>query len=164
MNPFAPYRWIVYLAVIAGGAAAAYAMAMRLEQVGYDRAEGVYQRAITAEVVKTAKVQAALDAARNSQEILDETHRQAIATLATRLQLRAGPARRLRDPYAAECPATAPAASTRTSADDAATAGGLLSAELTDLLQRLTSEADSINAAYASCRADAFSMRALQPH
>jgi hypothetical protein len=44
---------------------------------------------------------------------------------------------------------------------DGAEAGGVLSAELTGLLQRLTREADDINDAYAVCRPDAMNARKI---
>lgn len=76
-------------------------------------------------------------------------------------QLRAAAARhggRLRDPHATGCrggggrtPAPDPAGAER-STEGGAETGGLLSIELTQLLQRLQRESDEINDAYAQCR------------
>lgn len=114
--------------------------------------------------------QTALNDAHRGQEIRDETAKKTIAQQATRLAAlaRAG---RLRDPNAAsarcgdggggaqgDAAASAPAG-----AGHPAEAGGLLSVQLSGLLQRLTREADAINAAYASCRPDALTIRGLAP-
>lgn len=84
-----------------------------------------------------------------------------------RLRSAAGPAGRLRDPNAKGCgrggesAASTPASGPVSGPTDPAQADGLLSAQLTGLLQRLTREADDINDAYATCRADALNLRAL---
>ena len=82
-------------------------------------------------------------------------------------KLLAATAGRLRDPNAAAAGCRSGGAGASTTdpgladpdAADAAEAGGLFSAGATELLQRLTREADAINAAFASCRADALSVR-----
>lgn len=119
------------------------------------------------ETEKTRLLERSLQAARTNQELKDATNQKTVADLSDRLRRAAGPALRLRDPNAtAGCwPGGGGAAGTATAAAgdrpaDAAEAGGLLSAELTGLLQRLQREADDINAAYSSCRADAFAVRA----
>lgn len=72
---------------------------------------------------------------------------------------------RLRDPNADRCggsggsapgPAQPPAGGGE---GDKAETGGLLSVQLSDLLDRVLREADDINVAYAACRADALSSR-----
>ena len=139
-----------------------------MEFRGYQHAEDKFTVAAEAARIKadaaTAKVQVALDAAHNTQELLDENHRTTVAILATQLRLRAGPANRLRDPHATDCAAPTPAATASAGADDGAPTGGLLSAELTEFLLTQAGAADTINTAYASCRADAIAMRVLQPH
>lgn len=73
---------------------------------------------------------------------------------------------RLRDPNAARCggggggPAAPGAAAAVAGEGDRSEAGGLLSKELTGLLQRLTREADTLNDAYAVCRQDSIDLRA----
>lgn len=114
--------------------------------------------------------QTALNDAHRGQEIRDETAKKTIDQQASRLAAlaRAG---RLRDPNAviARCGNGGggaqgdPAATANAGAADSAEADGLLSVDLSALLLRITREADEIDAAYASCRADALSVRGLAP-
>jgi hypothetical protein len=120
---------------------------------------------LASETDKALQAERALSHLKNLQELQDADHQKTVAGLSARLRDLAGSAGRLRDPNAAGCRpggsgspyqlAAAPCAGS----DNAAEAGGLLSGRLTELLQRLTSEADDINDAYASCRADAFTVR-----
>lgn len=165
-------RLLLWAALLAG----LYMLERHIEQRGYDRAEAYYTAAIeklkaeaattlAEEVNKTRAAERALNEAKNNQELKDATHTQTIARLSDRLRLAAGPAGRLRDPNATPCgrsgggPEGSPAATANAGAANAPEAGGLLSAELAGLLQQLTREADDINAAYASCRADAYTVR-----
>lgn len=117
---------------------------------------------------ETAKVVAseqALQNFKNQQEVQDAQNKKTTDNLTARLRALTGPAGRLRDPHAGRGPgggsapgAAAPGPGNR--ADHGAEAAGLLSAQLTGLLQRLTVEADAVNLAYISCRADAESVRA----
>jgi hypothetical protein len=96
------------------------------------------------------------------QEAEDEKRKMDRLAARDALAAAAGPAGRLRDPNATapRCPADGPAAPAPAGgAADAAEAGGLLSAPLTRLLRELQLEADTINDAYASCRADALRLR-----
>ena len=146
---------------------------------GYDRAAAEYTTAISAQKAKaaallaseTAKVRTAEQALQshlNAQNLKDAENAQTLAALSDRLRAAAGPAGRLRDPAAAGCgggSAGSTGAATTGAGDraaDPAETGGLLSADFTGLLQRLTRDADAINAAYASCRADAFATRQAQ--
>lgn len=143
---------------------------------GYNRAAAEYTTAINAQKAKaaallaseTAKVHAAeqaLQSITQTQNLKDANNVQTLADLSDRLRRAAGPAGRLRDPHAAGCGAGgggAPGAATAAASDratDPSQTGGLLSEGVTGLLERLTREADDINAAYASCRADAFAVR-----
>lgn len=147
-----------------------------IERRGYDRAmseaqaqiEGSKRAAadrLALEIQKTRSAEQALQTAKNTQELKDANHQKTVENLSDRLRTLAGAAGRLRDPHAAGCGAggggtpgeAAPAPGGRPG--DPAEAGGLLSAELGGLLQRLTREADDINVAYASCRADAYAVR-----
>lgn len=122
------------------------------------------------ETEKTRLLEHALQAARNNQELKDANHRKTVSDLTSSLRRAAGFGLRLRDPNAtpAGCWPSGSGTQGPTSAAaggrpaDGAEAGGLLSAELTGLLQRLQREADDINVAYASCRADAYAVRAWQ--
>jgi hypothetical protein len=170
--------WGLALAALLAGA---YALVSHIEQRGYDRATAEHTAAIhqlqadaantlADQVSKTRAAEQALTTAKNNQEIQDAKHTQTIKAYAARLRAAAGPAGRLRDPNAPapECrgsgdrPPGDPATATAAGATDSAETGGLLSEPLTGLLQRLAREADDINAAYASCRADAYTVRQAQ--
>ena len=92
----------------------------------------------------------------DQQNLKDADHEKITNNLRSQL----GASKRLRDPYALQtgCGSGSPGGSVQSSGSaDAGPAnggktGGLLSAELTGLLDRLLSEADTINDAYASCR------------
>lgn len=168
---------LLLVAALLGGL---YMLERNIEQRGFDRAEADHTAAIERlhadaaaqladEVNKTRSAEQALNDAKNDQELKDATHTQTIAGLSDRLRRAAGPAGRLRDPNfqsgAAPCgrggggPQGEHAAAAGAGAADKPETGGLLSAELSGLLQRLNREADDINAAYASCRADAYTVR-----
>lgn len=110
-------------------------------------------------------LQVQLNTATEAQRKKDAENAKTIADQKRRLaDLNAAGGGRLRDPNAGRgcsCPGAqgateAPAAS---GAGHPAEAGGLLSKELSGLLLRLTGEADDINAAYESARADALICR-----
>lgn len=160
--------------------AALFGAEQYVEHLGYTRAKTeaavvIKQLKIDAgvtladEIAKTRAAETALQAALNTQNLKDADHETTVNDLSERLRHLAGPAGRLRDPHAtAGCRSggggtTGAAVSTAIDRPENTTeAGGLLSAELSGLLQRLTQEADDINVAYASCRADAYTVRA--PH
>ena len=97
------------------------------------------------------------------QNLKDADNEKTITDISTKLHA----AMRLRDPHAGGCGGSgggAPSPATglaNAGSADGPQAGGLLSAELSGLLQRLQAEADTINAAFASCKSDAISIRAL---
>ena len=175
-----PARIAAALALVLAVLAVGWRVHVKADAAGYARAQATFTSAIqqqqidaantlAAEIKKTLSAEQALATAKNNQELTDAKHQKTIDDYSHRLRNLAGPAGRLRDPHAAaaECrpcsvkpqdPATAPA---QPGAADPAQAGGLLSAELSGLLRRLTREADDINAAYASCRADAYTLRTL---
>jgi len=112
---------------------------------------------LASETAKTRAVEQALTDFKANQEKTDVEHQTAVADLRARLVAAAGPAGRLRDPNAGRgpsCSGTPAQAATPAGAGagDGAQTNGLLSAELTGLLQRLQLEADTVNDAYASCR------------
>ena len=118
---------------------------------------------------ETAKVQATKDAlqeAKNNQEVRDGKNEKTIQILNAKLRDLADANGRLRDPkngrrvsgtFSAnnnppnpgDCP------------DNGTETSGLLSAELSRLLQKLTAEADEVNLAYISCREDSIGVRAV---
>jgi hypothetical protein len=173
-------RALVIGALAVSAAGALYMLERRIEQRGYDRAAAEYTAAIerqhadaaaalAEQIITTRSAEQALAAAKNKQDLKDSIDAKKIAELSIRLHAAAGRDSvfgGLRDPHASHCgcsgdrpqgePATAPVAGPA----DRAQTGGLLSAELADLLQRLARDADDINGAYASCRADAWTVRA----
>ena len=147
-----------------------------IDQRGYQRATAEASTALEAQkrqaaavlATETAKTQAAQQALRDfktNQDIQDAKAQSTVADLSRRLRQLADQSGRLRDPHAPGCGGSsgsapseaAPAASG--GAADPAEAGGLLSEQLGGLLQRLAFEADTINVAYISCRADAYTVR-----
>lgn len=150
----------------------------QVDQRGYDRAlaeanaatEKIKREAaatLASEIQKTRQAEQALQAFKNTQELNDANHQKAVADMSRRLRDLAGPSGRLRDPHAARCGAGgsgtpgAVAATPGDRAADPAEAGGLLSVPLSDLLSETLQESDDINNAYASCRADAYTVREL---
>jgi hypothetical protein len=172
--------WGIRLALALALLAGLFFSEQYIEGLGYSRAQAEATAAINqqketaatllaTETDKARAAESALQAAKNNQEVQDAAHQKTVAGLSARLRKLAGPAGRLRDPNAAGCGCggggatgpTTPAPGDR--ADDSAQSAGLLSAELTELLQRLAREADDINAAYSSCRGDAFAVRQYLP-
>lgn len=148
-----------------------------IEGRGYDRAkseDGVSiarQKAqaaatLASEIQKTRTAEQALQTFKNDQEIKDVQHQHTVVAFTERLRGLADPAGRLRDPNAARCGAGGDksqgdvSTTASDSSNNSTEAGGLLSEQLSGLLQRLAREADDINVAYASCRADAYTVRA----
>lgn len=147
-----------------------------IDQKGYDRAKAEAtaalkeqqrqaERTLATETAKTRAAEQALRDFKTNQDIQDAKRKSTVADLSRRLRQLADQSGRLHDPHAPGCgtggsspPSEAAPAAGGSSADPAVT-GGLLSAELGGLLQRLTREADEINVAYASCRADAYAVR-----
>lgn len=147
-----------------------------IEGRGYERAmyearaqiEGSKRAAadrLALEIQKTRAAETALQTFKNDQELKDATHQKTVASLSDRLRALSDPSGRLRDPHAGGCrpsSGSTPSEAAPTPGDrptDPAETSGLLSAELSGLLQRLAREADDINTAYASCRADAYAVR-----
>ena len=107
----------------------------------------------------------ALQDQKNTQDLKDAQHAQTNADLSRRLGAAAGAAGRLRDPHSPGCGPSGGVASGETpaatggGATDHAQTSGLLSVPLTELLATVLREADDINTAYASCRADTLAIR-----
>lgn len=118
------------------------------------------------ETGKTRQAEQALQDFKNEQEIRDEKNKRVVGALADQLRAAAGPAARLRDPNAAAgCggggggASGADPARAGGGAADGAEAGGLLSKQLTEFLLSQAADADQVNLAYISCRADSLSLR-----
>jgi membrane protein involved in colicin uptake len=148
-----------------------------IEGRGYDRAfvearaqveasKRAAAERLALETQKTRAAEQALQAATATQNTKDAAHAKTINDLSARLRTLSGPAGRLRDPHATGCGTggggteSAATATANTGAADGAQAGRLLSGPLTELFLRVAREADDINAAYTSCRADAYTVRA----
>lgn len=178
LSLLSPGRWL-----LAGGLALALFLGYRAwaghqQGIGEARATAHYSAQFAKHKADAyAKLEAAIKRAHESERILnEERHKQekqdvsntrTIADLQDRLRAAAGPGLRLRDPNAptlgsgncgggADAKAAAPADDRPA---DRAEAAGLLSAELTGLLQRQAEEADIVNAAYIACREDALRVR-----
>jgi hypothetical protein len=176
-----PYTRLLYGSLMAALLLGAWRVHHNIDQGGYDRADAEWQAKVKSQKAdatklldeERAKVAAALMSLRDfkdNQEIKDAHNKKAVTGYERRLRAAAGRAGRLRDPnasYATRCggggggPQGADTASASHRADDIAEAAGLFSVGATALLQRLTREADDINLAYASCRADALSIREI---
>lgn len=120
---------------------------------------------------KVLEQQKTLNERHRAQEIRDGNNDATIARQAARLRAlsRDAGGLGLRDPNAAGCrcggggaEGAAPPAAGQ-GAGGGAQAPGLLSVQLERLLLRLTREADDVNGAYESCRADALNVRGLAP-
>jgi hypothetical protein len=176
-----PYTWLLYGSLMAALLLGAWRVHHNIDQGGYDRADAEWQAKVKsqkADAIKLldeerAKVAATSMSLRNfkdKQELKDANNKTTVTDYERRLRAAAGHAGRLRDPnatYATGCGCgSGSAQSTNPTgaghrADDVAEAAGLFSVGATALLQRLTREADDINLAYASCRADALSIREI---
>jgi hypothetical protein len=147
-----------------------------IEQRGADRQSAVDNAAIqkqkteaadelASETTKVRKAEQALQEVTTTINVKDYEHEKTVADLSDRLRRAAGPAGRLRDPNAAGCGGGGGGTQSEVAGPagdrpgDPAEAGGLLSADLTGLLQRLQLEADTVNDAYTSCRAQAIAVR-----
>lgn len=143
---------------------------------GYSRAAAEYTAAINdqksqaaallaSETAKTRSAEQALQSITQTQNLKDANNVQTLADLSDRLRRAAGPAGRLRDPHAAGCgPSSSSAGSDAAAAPgdratDPAQTGGLLSAAASEFLLTIARDADNINAAYQSCRTDAYAVR-----
>lgn len=173
-------KWWAYLLVMAALVGAATWATKALEARGEARATAKYevalakqredaQKELDAEKAKTLRTESLLKEAKLTQEKKDVENAQVISKQKRDLAYLAGTAGRLFDPNykgagcreGSEDPSRQVAGGARTGGEDGAEAGGLLSPELSQLLQQRAEEADNINAAYASCRADALKVREL---
>lgn len=134
-----------------------------------DKQKGEAAATLAQETAKASAAEKKLNDFKNQQEVKDAAAAKANLDQANRLRDLAGPIGRLRDPYAPtgcggcrEDSEGESAAAANAGAKHPPQAGGLLSGQLTALLLELTASADAINAAYASCRADAYSVREAQ--
>jgi hypothetical protein len=176
-----PYTWLLYGSLMAALLLGAWRVHHNIDQGGYQRADAEWQAKVKSqkadatklldeERAKVAATSMSLRDFKNNQEIKDAHNKKAVTDYERRLRAAAGPAGRLRDPhasYATGCGGgggnaqSADTAGAGHRADDVAEAAGLFSVGATALLQRLTREGDDINLAYASCRADALSIREI---
>lgn len=184
MNPFDflnPGRWLLLLAACAALIAGGYALVDHIGDVREAQVDARWKAAVDKQKVEAAgkladetgkvlKIERELGAARAAQETRDAKNRKTVAGLERRLaDAAAANGGRLRDPNAAGCGGsggsaeTAVAAGADDRAGDGAKTGGLLSVQLSDLLRARLRDADEINIAYASCRADSLKLRATPP-
>jgi len=121
------------------------------------------------ETAEVLRLEHELGAARAAQETTDATNRKTLADLRAdmRRNSRAAGGEGLRDPWATGCrrsgdrPEGADSPAAEPGGGDGTDAGRVLSAELEGLLLDRLEKADTINIAYASCRADTLNLRKL---
>lgn len=161
--------------------AALFGAEQYVEHLGYTRAQAEATAAIkqlkidaaatlATETAKVTAYQAAVQAFTDDRNLKDADHAKTVTSLQTRVRNLSNPAGQLRDPHAPGCGGsgggtTSPAGGAAGDRPaDATQTGGLLSAELSGLLQSRLTEADEINLAYASCRARLVEQQALSSH
>lgn len=170
---------VIAVTVAIGAATALYfSWASHQQKIGEDRATTIYNKMIE-ELQQRTRVklneqnklvlsaQKELADFKNAQELKDAANKSKVESLNRRLRdlanLESG---RLRDPNADEAcrersdpgPDTSLAGTGNRDSNPSKT-GGLLSTALSELLQSVGEEADAINLAYISCRADSQSLR-----
>jgi hypothetical protein len=139
-----------------------------VDQAAADKLKIAADKRLAEETAKVRAAEQAMQEITTAQNVKDYDHEKTVADLSDSLHRAAGPAGRLRDPHAAGCGGGGGGAQGDVAGPagdrpgDAAQTDGLLSADLTGLLQRLQLDADHINDAYTSCRAQAIAVRA--PH
>ena len=173
-------KWWSYLLVMAALVGLATWTTKQLEARGEARATAKYEVALAkqreearkeldAAKLKTQETEALLRESKINQEHKDAENAQVISKQRKDLAYLAGTAGRLFDPNykgpgcreGGSGQAGADTGGAQSGSGDAAETSGLLSEELSGLLQQQAAEADGINAAYISCRADAFKLREL---
>lgn len=165
------------IVVLLGSLTASY-FGWRTHERNIGRAEvtAVYETALTkqkadaaallaTETTKAATATKALQDFKTQQESDDAINEKTVSILADKLHALSGADGRLRDPHQTGCGGGSGGAqrgdpaSAGNSGQDGAQTGGLLSPELTQFLLTKDWEADAINLAYISCRADAAKVR-----
>jgi len=172
-----PTRWILLAVVFAALTLGVWRLDVSRQAIGEARADAAWtakvkiQKAeavllLDTERTKVAQAERTLRDFKDKQEIQDGKNRTKVVGLEHRLRAAAAVnAGRLRDPHAERCrsggdgPQSPVTASPGNSAVNPPEGTGLLSVQLSELLFELTREADEVNLAYASCRADAMSIR-----
>ena len=171
------YKLIAYAIALAAIVAAVLGYGHYQYRKGVTITTATYEAALTrqkleaattlaTETAKVAAVTQRLNDTLHNQEIQDATNQATVAKYQADLRRMADSSGRLRDPNAGRgCGCDSAQGDIATSASagaaDRAEAGGLLSKELSGLLLKLTADADEVNIAYASCRADALNVREL---
>ncbi len=134
----------------------------KIDQLKLDAA-----RLLAAETAKVVAARAELRKFKDEQELKDAKNTKTVLTQERRLRGLSTADGRLRDPNATNegcrCSRVGGQNSDTAASDnrtnDGTETGGLLSKELSGLFKQLTKEADDINIAYASCRADGAAVR-----
>lgn len=170
-----PYKIIALLLAFIGIVGACmlyghfqYARGVRITTLTYEAAIAKQKNAAAQQLAlattQVAEKEHSLQVAKDNQDIKDAQHTQTVSSLSGKL----------RDALAssvcdnAGCgggsnSANGPTGSGANAGTNNATVrGGLFSADFVELLEQLTLKADTINDAYASCRADAFTIRGIE--
>lgn len=171
-----PWRLIAALAVVTAAVAALVWFGVHKDSQGYARAKGEYEaviqeqkiealRELQEQTAKTFKVERELEAFKDQQEREDADHGKRVESLGRRLaDLATRNGGRLRDPKAGRggSGGGAKAEAAAAPGDSGANPGqamGVFSVPASNDLRRLLREADELNIAYTSCRADALMLR-----
>ena len=169
-----PYRWLLAIALIASVWVGLVEIKNHYIELGDHNASVRYEAAISrqkaaaeallaAETAKVREREQSLQKFTDDQNRKDADHEKTLAALSVRLRVLAGPSGRLRDPEGVGQGGGGPGGQTASPAADrgadTAQDAGLLSRPISELLLSITSEADTINDAYISCRADAEQLR-----
>ena len=170
LNPLNPYTWLLGLALAGSLTLGYFAWRSHERDIGAEpfKAELKTIKAESARVLKieTDKANATTQALKDfkvTQEKQDAVNDQTISILADKLHGLAV-AGRLRDPNGCGSSTQAQGVGgAESSQGDGAETSGLLSPELTQFLFAKDKDADTINNAYISCRADERKLRAEWP-
>lgn len=172
---FPGWVWAAALAVVvlvSGGTVTVYALETAAAKTDTAKAyrelyeeRTAHAKALAEQTLLVLKVTNELNTARAVQEKKDGDAQATIAALGEdlRRRSRAAGGHGLRDPNAAPCSgqsSAGPGPVADAGGKDAAETGGVLSEPLERLLLEDYADADAINVAYASCRADALNLRA----
>jgi hypothetical protein len=161
-----PWTWLLALGLLGSSALGYELWAKHERNLGAEPYIAMIKKNNDAAAEKLAKLtaeikikQKELDDFNTTRNENDATNETAIGILADKLHA----SRVLRDPNATGCSGGSAqgqiASGPQTGGADATQAGGVFSEPASELLLKLTSEADRVNDAYISCRADSYKMR-----
>lgn len=167
------YRYLIYFGIFLSVITGYNIWANHEQSIGYDKAKVEYEKVIQdqkdiatqALITETAKVtvkEKELQEFKNNREVIDRANTKKVNALSNSVRAMS---QQLRDPHQisaikySNSSSSSDSSNSNSGSGNGAEASGLLSAELTGLLSRITSEADEINLAYISCKEDSQNIR-----